>query len=325
MKSSALPAEFQQLAGQVNYVRQVAREEFSSSCPKCGGTPHRNGEWPDRFRMFLNARGKNKVLGWCRHCGFVWFPSRGTPFTREEMEAWRKEQIAREEERKRAAEEALKRLRSESLWTQYHNAMTAWAYSVVASWGIRKEWADHWRLGFLADYTVFSKQNGTYHSPAISIPLWQYGQKTPANIKLRVLNPRGQSDRYRAVYKVGGDHTFVSFNWLKTDTCVLVEGEKKAMVVAQGSKQRYQVIGVPSKTPSLTVLKSLDSYGHIVVCLDPDASEESNGTSPLKRMVQELGPDRTSVLMLNDKVDDMINRGMDFNAAMRHTKRLEVR
>src|SRR5678816_3484565 len=98
MREDSLPTEFAKLTGKVNYIQRVSSYEWSSSCPNCGGVPHKHGEPPDRFRMWTNANGKNKVLGWCRRCGHVWFPD-SKPIDKEEFERWRKEQLETERQR----------------------------------------------------------------------------------------------------------------------------------------------------------------------------------------------------------------------------------
>lgn len=325
-REAFLPAVFAGLQGKVQYVRQVAKDEWSSSCPNCGGTTHKNGEFPDRFRMWTNARGKNKILGWCRHCSYVWFPDTEKPPSREEFDAWRKEQIQVEEQRKREAERAIALLKSEKVWMLYHERLNDWAKEVIKSWGIREDWAHYWKLGLIEDYIVYSKTNGEYHTPAISIPVWQRNWDV-ANVKIRTLNPKGSEDRYRSMYKVGQAFPFVSFPALDSDTVLVVEGEKKAMVSAQWSEEKYQVIGIPSKTPNPEVLRVLDNFGKVIICLDPDAKEveNENGISALDRLTKIVGRERVAVLDLPDKVDDMIIRGLKINSALKYAKKLEAK
>lgn len=323
MKDLALPLEFTALQGKIDYVQRVSSNEYSSSCPQCGGVPHRGGERPDRFRLFLNAKGRNKVMGWCRRCNYVWFPDASRALSPEEMESWRREQIQREEERKRSAETALKNLRSEKVWLKYHEMLGELGRKTIREWGIRQDWADYWRLGMFPDYKVYGK-DGEYFSPAVTIPMWQQDSPVPGNIKLRVLNPKNSHDRYRNLYKTGMTVPFVAFNKLHADKVVLVEGEKKAMVVAQWSGQKYQVVGLPSVTPDDRLLAEFAKYGTIVVCLDPDAKVAVSGESPLKRLVRSLGRE-VQVVDLPDKVDDMINRGMKFDSAMKYSKVMEVK
>ena len=65
-----LPPHWAVLAGKVDYVQRVSNTEYSSSCPQCGGTPHPNGELPDRCRLFVD---EHPTL-FCRKCGLVAYP-----------------------------------------------------------------------------------------------------------------------------------------------------------------------------------------------------------------------------------------------------------
>lgn len=294
-----LPSEFAPIAGKISYVRHAARDEWSSSCPRCGGVPHRDGSPPDRFRMWVNARGHHKVFGWCRRCNYVWFPASDRPLSPSEIEQWRREQIAFEEEKKAAIEKTLASLRSERLWEAYHERLNEWAVSVIESWGIRRDWADYWRLGLVEDYLV----NHEYHSPAISIPVWSAGGEVQ-NIKLRVLNARSSQDRYRQVYKTGMAFPFFAIRGLNSGDCLVVEGEKKAMVCAFHLGGKMQVVGLPGKTPSAEMLRSLDGYGKIILCLDPDAREDGAES----RLVEMLGRGRVALMRVVEKIDDYIVR-----------------
>lgn len=266
-------------------------------------------------------------MGWCRACGYIWMPDKEKPPTREEFEAWRRQQLENEHRRKVEAEKAIALLKSEKIWHYYHSCLNDYAVKVLNDWGIRKDWADRWKLGLIADYTVFHKGQEPYHSPAISIPIWQLNSNVPKNIKVRVLNPRVSADRYRAIYKTGQDSPFFAFPTMKHDTALVVEGEKKAMVCAEWSGAKYQVVGIPTKTPSPESLSVLDSFDNLVVCLDPDASvQDGNGNSPLKRMVSILGRERVRVAELYDKIDDMIvNYKLRPDSVMKYAKKLEVK
>lgn len=317
----SLPAEFAPLLGKVSHVRRVNSAEWSSSCPNCHGSPHKSGDPPDRFRMWTNANGKNKVMGWCRKCSYVWFPDGDKPPTREEFEKWRQEQLEIEHRKKREAEEAIRQLNSNRLWEYYHARLNDYAYGVLSDWGVCKENAAFWKLGFIEDYMVHGP-SGSYHSPAISIPLWGYDWKV-RNIKLRVLNPQSDKDRYRKYYKIGVDFGFVARPDLgKTQDCIVVEGEKKAMVVS-AVRQDIQVIGMPSVTPSAQAITELDGYRRVYIILDPDARiAAQNGVSPQSRLIQLVGAERAYVVDLPRKVDDMIlQNGLDIVDALRYARR----
>jgi hypothetical protein len=321
MRNDTLPIEFSALNGKVNYIQRVTAGEWSSSCPECGGIPHQNGEFPDRFRMWTQATGKNRVMGWCRHCSYIWFPDSDRPMKPHEFEQWRKDAEIAEKRRKAEAEKALSLLRSEKIWDFYHAKLNDWSLEVLQSWGIRKDWADYWKLGFFPDYKCYGKED-PYFTPAITIPIWQHDFKM-SNIKVRTLNPKSDDDRYRSLYKTGASMPFVALPGLKCDTVLVVEGEKKAMVTAQWSGDKFQVVGVPTKTPSAESLKMLDRYNKVVVCLDPDAKVGDN--SPLKRLVSLLGPDRVLNVDLPGKIDDLIvQNGLNIHNALKYAKKLEV-
>lgn len=268
--------------------------------------------------MWTNAHGKNKVLGWCRRCNYIWFPENKVPMNKIEFEQWRREQLAIEEERRRSAEKAIKNLQSEKLWETYNKLLNDWSIGILKEWGIRKDWADFWKLGMMPDYTVHG-DSGEYHTPAITIPIWQQDGSV-ANVKLRTLNPKSANDRYRSLYKTGVPFTFTAFPKMKSDTCLLVEGEKKAMVCAEWSESKFQVVGLPTKTPDPETLDSLKSFGKITVILDPDAEKDA-----LPRLVKMLGVERCEVVCLPDKVDDMIVQyGLKLKEALRYSKKLEV-
>lgn len=323
MRESQLPIELASLSGKVHYVARVNSTEWSSSCPDCGGVPHKGGEFPDRFRMWTNATGKNKVIGWCRKCNYMWFPDGQRQMKAHEFEQWRKDALEAEQRRKAEAERAIALLKSEKIWLQFHARLNEWAYKVLGEWGINEPWAKYWRLGLLEDFTVFNDQ-GQYHSPAMTIPVWQLDSQTPANIKLRVLNPKNEKDRYRNYYKIGASKVFTAFPDLKSDTCILVEGEKKAMVTASRLGKDVQVMGIPTKTPSPESLEIMKSFGKIYVCLDPDARVGGEMT-PQRRLVNLLGKERVLVVDLPDKIDDMVVQNkLSIKEALKYAKKVEA-
>lgn len=297
MRENSLPNEFAKLIGKVSYIQKVTATEYSSSCPQCGGSPHKNGILPDRFRMWTNANGKNKIFGWCRKCGYMFFPENTKPVDRAEFERWRNEQIAIEKQRKADAERAIALLQSQKPWLAYHERLNQWALEILAKRGLTKEYADYWQLGLNPDYLV----NGIYHSPALTIPLWQYDSQV-ANIKLRILNPKEDKDRYRQLYKTGTAYPFVAWRDKESDMCLIVEGEFKAMACAAFSDKSYQVVGLPTKIPSQEVVNTLAKFDMVIVCLDPDASQDES----LKRLVGMLPNKRVSVAELPGKIDDML-------------------
>jgi len=318
VKKDSLPIEFAGLQGKVDYICRVSSTEWSSSCPQCGGVPHKNGSYPDRFRMWTNANGKNKVMGWCRHCSYVWFPENSKPIDKQEFERWRREQIEVEKQRRADAERAIRNLQSGRPWEEYHLRVNEWAMAKFAERGIPKDYVHYWRLGLNTDYLV----NGTYHSPALTIPVWQT-DKSINNIKLRILNPKTDGDRYRNMFKVGMVYPFVAWGkGFESSECLVVEGEFKAMTTAcalRRDKTNIEVIGVPGKNPSPTTLDVLDKFERIYICLDPDAEKEACSLAGL------LGSERVRVVTgLKSKIDDLaVLNYQVVNDAIKYAKKLE--
>lgn len=313
MRRSILPIEFSPLAGRVGDVYQVSPTEWCSSCPQCGGD--------DRFRMWTNATGRNKVFGWCRQCSYIWSPKKEKPMSPAEFEQWRQEQIKVEEERKRQAEQALKLLHSERIWEFYHLNRGEYGIEFWQKRGIPKEWQEYWKLGMYGNYAL----SADYHSPAATIPMWHENWEID-NVKLRVLNPRDDTERYRAIYKTGlKPKPFIAFPDLISKSALVVEGEIKAMVCAAYKSKDYQVVGLPSATPDANALTNLKIFDTIYLSLDPDARVGTlggkNPITPEKRIIDIVGSERIRLVHLHDKVDDLIlNYGLNIDSAVKVAK-----
>jgi len=157
MRESSLPLEFVELQGKVSYVRERMRgKEWSSSCPKCGGIPHQNGELPDRFRMWPKSK-IGKPFGWCRACGYKWTSEKDYKPDPAKIEQWRQERLAEEQRIKAEAETAIKLLTDKHKWDEYYS----WLMSdgvAAAYWkgaGIEDSyWWGEWKLGFDPMHTI---------------------------------------------------------------------------------------------------------------------------------------------------------------------------
>lgn len=308
MREDTLPIQFADLQARVHYVKRRTQGEYSGSCPECGGTPHQDGSFPDRFRMWVVSK-HGMPLGWCRHCGYVWTPAKERKPTREEIEAWRQEQIKIETARKEAAELALALLQNEKLWEQFYAANCQMSEQAFRSWGITERWIEYLQLGFKPDYYV-SSETGAYYSPAASIPVWFVGGIVQ-NIKMRVLNPRNDNDRYRNIYKTGEQHLFVPLYDLPlTGAGVLVEGEKKVIVLEQELDDiNTRVVGLQSKKPAPELFEKLTDLDPVYVWLDPDAfyCDDKSGETAVDYVVRNLGKERVRIVKSPVKVDDGIN------------------
>ena len=181
-----LPPQFAWLAGRVHYVQQHSRIEYSSSCPECGGEVHQGGEWPDRFRIFDEEHGR----GWCRRCGFfTWADQSEKPPPADVLEQWRKEQIEREEERKRSAERALAHLRSARIWEIYHEQVDGAGREYWRNAGIPDTWQDYLQLGWCPMKRIW-RDGAAFDTPTATIPMFEPGWAC-RNVTHRLINAEG--------------------------------------------------------------------------------------------------------------------------------------
>jgi len=306
-REAALPIEFVPLQSRVNFVARRGKSEWSSSCPECGGDMHADGKtFPDRFRMWPVSKG-GFPLGWCRNCGYIWTPKEERKPTREEIETWRKAQIEAEEQRKREAERAIELLQSENLWTRFAQNMDEQTREIVKGWGIPESWQDYLKIGYVPNYRVYKGDEHTYQSPAVTMPVW-WAQDKIQNIKIRVLKPQDDCDRYRNWYRTGEQYLYMPLHDAVFDGggVILVEGEKKAAVTEIYNPTDYRVIGYQSKRPDPDLFSLLENCEPIYIMPDPDAFiPEKNGRA-VDYLVQNIGRERSRVVRLPVKVDDGI-------------------
>lgn len=318
MREDHLPAEFLALSGRVHYVRQRSRNEWSSSCPECGGEAHKGGEFPDRFRMWPVSK-YGKPLGWCRHCGYAWTPSKEHRPTQEEIETWRQEQIRIETERKKAAERALELLNSQKLWERFWMQSTAESREIVKSWGIPQNWQDYLRIGYDPSYQVWKGGECKYTSPAVSIPVWS-ATGAVQNIKMRVLNPQDDGDRYRNKYRTQESYLYVPLHEFPLEGIgILFEGEKKATVAEIYNPTQYRCMAVQSKRPDPAIFEQLKEMELIYLWPDPDAFNiEKGGGRAIDFWTNHIGPERVRVIRCPIKVDDgIVKYGLDMSKYIR--------
>jgi hypothetical protein len=192
------------------------------------------------------------------------------------------------------AEAVLKDLRESHVWDKYYEQQTEWSHRWWEHAGIPPSFQDWWKLGFIPDYCC-----GEHHTPAMTIPIWDIGWEC-INIRMRLVNPPETGDKYRP-YKAGlPAPMFIADpdKPLKGKTLVC-EGEKKAAVsFITADDPDLQVVGLPGKSSSSRLLEKLKDCEPLYLCLDPDADPVG--------MATELGADRTRIIRLPLKIDDII-------------------
>lgn len=299
MRRAHLPPEFVGLRNTLTYVQKQTAREYSSECPKCGGTPHRDGEWPDRFRLFDDG----KIRGWCRKCNFLWFPDMEDdwePLTDEERERFRKERERKERARKRSAERALRNLRQEEFWKACHEALTRQGRKYWETRGIPEFWQDYWRLGWQEQYEVFYRSEKHY-TPTATIPFFSEGW-TFEYLKHRLINPPAKHYKYHneirhiptPIYRTEPDKAV-------GDHVIAVEGEIKAMVTyITLDDPDLTVVGLPGTNPPEGELETLSDAERVTLVFDPGADAEA------RRVAEQLGRDRCRLLIPPMDIDDAI-------------------
>jgi len=312
-----LPIEFSGLKDRVKFVQRVGAYEYSSSCPYCGGEPHRDGTYPDRFRMFLRATGHRPIAGWCRSCGKTWWPGKdtGTEWkpTPEQMAKWIAEREEYEKRRKEDAERAMAYLQEQRMWVKYHEYLDDDIRCAYRERGIPDYWIDYWRLGYNPEFK-FSFKKELFKTPTLTIPVVEPITKKVLNIKHRLISYPHGAGKYRNEYQGLPQRVFVA-NYDKPidGHVVVVEGEFKAMVTfITIDSPNIQVVGIPGMSPKEeTLLGTLKDASNVYLILDPEAYvEDGNGHSPLTRAADAIGRGKVRVVDLPGKVDDLINDGL---------------
>jgi len=336
---AVLPPEFASLAPQVRFVQQKNANEFSSSCPRCGGDIHEDGSWPDRFTIWRSSR-RGEPLGLClRGCGHRWSVNKQDQiWTPDELAEFRQKQSEAEAAYLAQVEQRLielsEKIETQKVYIRYHDegmenqaALDYWERR-----GIPEEWQRYLMLGCIENYKVTGKLS-TYESMALTIPVWSEVERIE-NIKLRVAEPKNDNDRYRNYYKSGSQHLYKP--WHRTRNCrhvVLLEGEIKAAVaLIRGgcNQEQYETIGVQSKQPEARLLKKLESFDCVYIAFDPDAyrrtqyidpstGEVKPGKIAVLEVAKQIGLERVRLVLppRERKFDDAILEGYNFANAVR--------
>ena len=320
MRFDSVPAEFEPIAHLVSQVVKRTAVEWSSSCPACGGGNHRNGEPSDRFRMMTVSK-IGIPLGWCRKCTYRWFPGKDRKPTQEEKEAWRQEQIRIETEKRDDAQHAINLLNSERIWEFFFSQNNNWSYEILEKRGFSRSWIEYLQFGLNPDFVVWSRKQERweeYHSPALTIPIWSVGDKVN-EVKMRVLNPRSDADRYRAWYKTKTTSLYIPLHDLPIgNVAAVIEGEfKSALVCEKLDNLKISIVGVQSKKPDAQVFQNLSHCEIVYLGLDPDAfvPQYNQKGERLENAVEYctrlIGKERVRIIEFPCKPDDGILKGMN--------------
>lgn len=324
-RAIVLPSPLLELAEKISYVTQVGRDKYSSSCPECGGSVHPNGEFPDRFTIFLHSKTTGGPLGWCRACGYTWVPGKGKGHDWQPDPAtqarWLAEREQAEHKRLSEVEHALWLLRHERIWLQYHEALNEEARALYKKRGIVDDFfLDYWKLGYCQEFTVNYTEGAewkSYSSDTLSIPVFDTGGEV-ISLRHRLLHSQRPQDRYRPGFKGLPAAPFIcDYERELKGPLLLVEGEFKAMVsYICIDDPDLHVAGLPGKSPGDDLLAKFANCEPVYLLLDPDAyeisiKERQNGQcqTAAQRISHALGMELVRWIRVPDKVDDMIVAG----------------
>jgi len=337
--SASLPPEFAALSGQVNYVQRKNDNEYSSSCPRCGGDIHPDGTLPDRFVMWrVNRNGE--PFGMCLrgHCNYHWSTKKkDADWTAEERADFRAKAaevdaaFAAETEERLSA--LIKTIAEQGLADRYcqDGQAVAECQEYWENRGIPVEWQVYLKKGMLENYTVTGSLSN-YVDTAYTNPVWGETGNIE-NIKLRMAHPKSGNDRFRNLYKSGCQHLYNPLHTElgKLNSCVWVEGENKADVVRirGGLTNKIRVYGAQSMRPEKRLIAKLADYEVVYLAFDPEAYRRSEyidritgeikpGTIAVMDTAREIGYERARLVIppRGRKFDDAILEGYNFANAL---------
>lgn len=302
-----IPTDILDRFGHLPDAQHRTGDEFSSACPQCGGG--RGGNDPsDRFRFWIRPGQASSF--WCRRCGFKGFADDNKPSQAPDPERIKElnelaAQRAADEERR--LQTKIAKLVDEAYWRGFHDGMTQAHRQHWRDAGIPDEFQDYWELGF-AENKRFMQKDTPFTSPAMSIPYFENGRK-PTNIQYRLLSPPNPSDKYRFSYGLRPGLWLAEPDEKPNGRCLLLEGMKKTAVsfieLVAKDRQNLSVVGVPSKSPNLDMVRQLDDCEQVLIALDPDAYHGASGKpSAAQRLGAMLG-DRARYVRLPAKADDL--------------------
>jgi hypothetical protein len=319
MREAPLPSEFSELAGRVHYIQRKSAYEFSSSCPKCGGGIHSNGEFSDRFIMLLKSK-KNIPFGFCRKCGYKWWQGQKDGREIDPATTALLQQQAREAEERHKEERRIKlaQFSTTELWNELHDRLGVEQREWWRKNGISDDWQDYLKLGYTPD-KPYSVREILLHSPAYTIPYFGYGFVF-RTMQYRLCNPDNPADRYRFEQGLGTSYYMTTPNRHITDEVIICEGAKKGIVTRIRGESSYDVtvLAVPSKVDwrSCGILDEIKNCGRVYIVFDPDCYEQppdsnANWTPQPIQFAKEIG-DGARIMECSVKIDDaFIHYGLD--------------
>ncbi|MCK4302651.1 MAG: hypothetical protein KAY24_00225 [Candidatus Eisenbacteria sp.] len=270
-------------------LHQHAAGEYAGPCPVCGGK--------DRFIVFTEGNS------WCRRCNHrVWW---------DDSRQNDKEAIARRAELAGKKQQAAQTMKKCDDWVRYWEACRADDLK-LALWdehGISREEVMQWGLGWCPECPLASG------FASLTMPVFYQG--TLLDIRHRLLGASPQVGKYRSHMRHLAPSLFNADVLSRGGTTLVVEGEKKAIIL---SRAHPTVVSIPGSNSGLALLAHVQQLEagtdiRFLVGLDPSAEEQ--GAELVGKIRQGGFP--AILLFFPEKPDDFLLR--EGNDAVQHLLR----
>jgi len=268
-------------------LKRVGRTEWAGPCPWCGGK--------DRFHVWERSNY------WCRpgpgHCGRAgWLDELDgiQKPTAEQLLEWRVAELERKHAEHEKRLTALEQMHTSSEHLLYHENLNH-HIEAVDYWlgeGMTAETIARYVLGYCASCPT-APGYASY-----TIPVMCQGKLY--NIRHRLARPNS-GGKYRP-HMPGLPAMIFNADDLnaKSDTILILEGEKKSMIVGQETGHaNIATMGKQAFKPEWA--PKLAQFNRVFVCYDPDAKEQAYATA-------KLFGGRGHVMNLHVKADDFFTR-----------------
>ena len=214
--------------------------EAHGPCPQCGGR--------DRYVVFASGGS------WCRQCGY--------------QRRWSDNGTGWDGGRAELRLDAQQAMLTCNDWAFYHqdclhreDAMEAWFQHDILEDAIRA-----WGLGFADACPLYLS------SPSLTIPVWYQGRLL--DIRHRLLQPATNDGKYRSHMSGIGSHLFngdvLSTRWWS----LVVEGEKKAILLSSLGWPVCSIPGIMNSGPLLKLVETSPGT-KLVLAMDPGVEQQT--------------------------------------------------
>lgn len=275
-------------------LRHKTKDEWCGPCPFCGGI--------DRFLVW--EKGNYMCREGAGHCGKSgWLDefeggNEWAKLTDHEKRIIRLErqqaELERKQEKIQKRVSALEVMRKSRDHLTYHSNLDEADYVHWREQGISKESVDFYKLGL-----CFSCPMAQSH-PSWTIPVYDSHWNALLNIRHRLVDVE-EGDRYRPHMAGLGSQLFNSRFVLSEKELMLVEGEKKSIVV---SDLATPAIATSGTAFNFAWLKHFDGVHRLNIAFDPDALDKAWKLGiEIKKQKKDMD---VRIVTLPAKPDDML-------------------